>query len=100
MKYNEVPSVQIAAEKKYLISSIFKLLPYKQENYKFIDNYFESILQQLIGFNKISGYQPETLTVISLIAYAKDEKDYNKYRKAILDACGLVKLIKEDGFND
>ena len=95
--YVEIPSSQIAAEKKYFISAIFKLLPYKQENYMYLDNYFESVLQRLIGFNKISGFQPEVITIISLLEYARDEDDYNKYRKAVLDACGLVKLIKESG---
>lgn len=93
--YVEIPSSQIAAEKKYFISAIFKLLPYKQESYMYLDNYFESVLQRLIGFNKISGFQPEVITIISLLEYARDEDDYDKYRKAILDACGLVKLIKE-----
>ena len=93
--YTEVPSRQIAIEKRYILSAIFKLLPYKQDNYAFLDSYFESVLQRLIGFNKLSGFQPEVITIISLVEYARDEKDFKKYRKAILDACGLVKLIKE-----
>ena len=95
--YEEVPSSQIAAEKQYLVSAIFKLLPYKQDNYEFLDNYFESVLQRLIGFNKISGFQPELLTIMSLLEYARGENEYKKYRKAVLDACGLVKLIRESG---
>lgn len=93
--YTEVPSRQIAIEKRYILSAIFKLLPYKQDNYAFLDSYFESVLQRLIGFNKLSGFQPEVITIISLVEYARDEEDFKKYRKAILDACGLVKLIKE-----
>ena len=93
--YTEIPPSQIAAEKKYFTSAIFKLLPYKQYGYKYIDNYFESVLQKLIGFNKISGCQPELITIMSLLEYARGENDYDKYRKAILDACGLVKCIKE-----
>ena len=93
--YTEVPPYQIAAEKEYLISAIFKLLPYKQNEYEYLDNYFESVLQRLIGFNKISGYQPAVITIISLIEYARQESDFQEYRKAILDACGVVKLIKE-----
>lgn len=95
--YEEIPASQIAAEKKYFVSAIFKLLPYKQDNYEFLDNYFESVLQRLIGFNKISGLRPEVITIISLLEYARGEQDYDKYRKAILDACGLVKLIRESG---
>lgn len=97
--YTEVPPSQIAAEKEYFISAIFKLLPYKQYSYEYLDNYFESVLQRLIGFNKISGFQPEVLTVMSLLEYAREEDDFKKYRKAILDACGTVGLIKESGSN-
>ena len=93
--YTEVPPSQIAAEKTHFISAIFKLLPYKEDCYEFLDNYFESVLQQLIGFNKVSGCQPVTVSVINLLEYARQESDFEKYRKAILDACGLVKLIKE-----
>lgn len=98
--YTEIPPSQIAAEKKYFLSAIFKLLPYKQERYENLDNYFESVLQRLIGFNKISGFQPEVITIMSLLEYARGENDYKKYRKAILDACGMVKLIKESDSND
>ena len=95
----EVPPSQIAAEKKYITSAIYKLLPYKENSYEFLDNYFESVLQQLTGFNKISGCQTATITIISLIEYARQEDDFAKYRKAILDACGMVKLIKEGDAN-
>ena len=97
--YKEIPSSQIAAEKKYFISAIYKLLPYRESKYEYLDNYFESVLQRLIGFNKISGLQPEVITIISLLEYARGENNYDKYRKAILDACGMVELIKESDPN-
>ena len=96
--YKEIPSSQIAAEKVYIRSAIYKLLPYKEEAYEYLDNYFGSVLQLLKGFNKISGNQPEVVSIISKVVYARDEaKDFQDYRKAILDACGLVGLIKESG---
>lgn len=98
--YTEVPPCQIAAEKKYLLSAIYKLLPYKENAYENLDNYFESVIQRLFGFNKISGYQPEVITIISLVEYARQEDDFKKYRKAVLDACGLVELIKEGDAHD
>ncbi len=91
--YNNISSKQLNDEKKYLTSSIFKLLPYKQENYKFLDNYFESVIQRLIGFNELV-HQPELITTIALIEYARKENDFTKYRKAILDSCGIVQSIK------
>lgn len=97
--YAEIPSSQIAAEKKYIRSAIFKLLPYKEENYEYLDNYFCSVLQLLKGFNKISGNQPEMVSIISKIAYARDVEDFDEYRKAILDCCSLVERIKESDPN-
>ena len=98
--YSEAPPNQIAAEKEYFVSAIFKLLPYKQDNYEYLDNYFESVLQRLIGFNKISGLQPETITIISLLEYARGESDFAKYRKAVLDACAMVGRIRESDAHD
>ena len=98
--YTEIPPSQIAAEKSYFISAIYKLLPYKESAYEYLDNYFNSVLQQLIGFNKISGFQPEIITIMSLLEYAREEDDFAKYRKAILDACGMVERIKESDTDD
>jgi hypothetical protein len=97
--YEELPPSQIAAEKVYIRSAIFKLLPYKEESYEYLNEYFGSVLQLLKGFNKISGNQPEMVSIISKIAYARDVEDFNEYRKAILDACGLVERIKESDPN-
>lgn len=97
--YIKIPHSQIAAEKEYIRSAIFKLLPYKEENYDYLDKYFGSVLQLLKGFNEISGYQPEVISIISKIAYARKAEDFCDYRKAILDACGMVDLIKESDPN-
>ena len=95
--YVEMPPSQIAAEKKYIRSAIFKLLPYKEESYEYLDKYFVSVLQLLKGFNKVSGYQPIVVSIISKVAYARDTDDFQEYRKAIFDACGMVEQIKESG---
>ena len=97
--YTEMPPSQIAAEKAYIRSAIFKLLPYKEESYEYLSEYFGSVLQLLKGFNKVSGNQPEMVSIISKIAYARDVEDFNEYRKAILDCCSLVDKIKESDPN-
>ena len=97
--YTEMSPSQIAAEKKYIRSAIYKLLPYKEESYEYLDNYFGSVLQLLKGFNEISGQQPEVISIISKVAYARKAKSFGEYRKAILDACGLVERIKESDPN-
>jgi len=93
MTYNKIPLDQLSKEKKYLTSSIFKLLPYKQEGYEHLDNYFESVLQRLIGFNNIIDSRTEMITIISLVEYARNETDFTKYRKAILDACSMMQSV-------
>lgn len=97
--YTGMPSKQIAEEKTYIRSAIYKLLPYKEENYEYLDNYFNSVLQLLKGFNEISGCQPEVVSIISMVAYARKAENFKDYRKAILDACGLVERIKESDPN-
>ena len=97
--YIELPPSQIAAEKEHIRSAIFKLLPYKESSYEYLDNYFGSVLQLLKGFNEISGNQPEVVSIISKIAYARKVEDFKEYRKAVLDACGLVERIKESDPN-
>ena len=92
--YKEIPPSQISAEKEYIRSAIFKLLPYREEHYEYLDKYFGSVLQLLKGFNEISGYQPEVVSIISKVAYARKTEDFDEYRKAILDACGMVERIK------
>ena len=52
--YTEIPPSQIAAEKSYFISAIYKLLPYKESAYEHLDNYFNSVLQQLIGYYELA----------------------------------------------
>ncbi|MCD8377884.1 MAG: hypothetical protein LUB59_03755 [Candidatus Gastranaerophilales bacterium] len=94
-KYGEVSSKQIKQEKDYFQSAIFKLLPYKQEKYEYLDGYFESLLQRLGGFNTLSGNQPVVVTIMSLLEFARTENDFVKYRKAVLDACGLVQQIQD-----
>ena len=93
--YIEAPPSQIAAEKEHIRSAIFKLLPYKESAYEHLDNYFGSVLQLLKGFNKISGYQPVMISIISKVEYARDTDDLKEFRKAIFDACGMIELIKE-----
>jgi hypothetical protein len=97
--YTEMPPSQIAAEKEHIRSAIFKLLPYKEQSYEYLNEYFGSVLQLLKGFNKISGNQPEMVSIISKIAYARDVEDFSEYRKAILDCCSLVERIKESDPN-
>lgn len=94
-KYGHIPSSQIHEEKKRLQGAIFKLLPYKQEHYEFLDAYFTHLQQRIDGLNYLFGEQAKILTLMSILEAARYELDFPKYRKAILDACSLVDEIEE-----
>jgi len=98
-KYGTLPSYQIHEEKIRLQGAIYKLLPYKEDAYEFLDQYFVSILQRINGLNSLFMYQAKMLTLMSILEYARGEDDFKKYRKAILDACALVDEIEEGDSN-
>ena len=98
-KYGTLPSSQIHAEKARLQGAIYKLLPYKEENYEFLDAYFVSLQQRIDGLNHLLGEQAKLLTLMSILESAHYEVDFAKYRKAVLDACALVGEIEEGDSN-
>lgn len=94
-KYGTLPSSQIHEEKIRLQGAIYKLLPYKEDRYEFLDAYFVSLQQRLCGLNHLLGGQAKLLTLMSILESARYETEFSKYRKAILDACSLVDEIEE-----
>jgi hypothetical protein len=98
-KYGTLPSSQIHEEKARLQGAIFKLLPYKEEQYEFLDAYFVSLQQRIDGLNHLFGGQAKILTLMSILEAARYETDYKEYRKAIFDACSLVEEIEEGDSN-
>ena len=98
-KYGTLPPSQIKQQKEYLQKSIFQMIPFKEENYKFLDARFISLLQQLDGMNHLFNEQPVIITIMSLLESARHEDNFKMYRKAILDATALVDKI-EDGENN
>ena len=94
-KYGTMPTSQIHEEKIRLQGAIYKLLPYKEDKYHFLDAYFVSLQQRLSGLNHLFGEQAKILTLMSILESARYEDDFLKYRKAILDACALVGEIEE-----
>ena len=98
-KYGTLSPSQIKEQKKYLQKSIFQLIPFREENYKFLDARFTSLLQQFDGCNRLFNEQPEVITIMSLLEYARTEESFVKYRKAILDATALVDQIEDGDMN-
>ena len=94
-KYGKLPSNQIHTEKEHLKKAIFILLPYKETEYELLDKYFDTLLFRISGLNDLFMCQPEIIILMSLLEAARKETNFTKYRKAILDACGLVEFIRE-----
>lgn len=98
-KYGNISSSQIHEEKVHLQDAVFKLLPYKEENYEFLDAYFVSLQQRINGLNHLFGEQAKVLRLMSVLESARYESNFKQYRKAILDACALIGEIEEDDSN-
>lgn len=98
-KYGILPAAQMRQEKTQLQGAIYKLLPYKEENYEFLDAYFVSIQQRISGLNHLFGYQAKVIRLMEILESARYEADFKIYRKAILDACSLVDEIEEGDSN-
>ena len=98
-KYGELPSNQKQKKKEHLKKAIFILLPYKETEYELLDKYFDTLLFRISGLNDLFMHQPEIITLMSLLEAARNETNFTKYRKAILDATALVDAIKECDVN-
>ena len=94
MDYN-ITEKQLNLEIIHIQSLVFKILPYFEEEYEHLDDYFESVLQRLGGINIVLKNPPEILSVIALVELARTTKSKTKLRKLILDACGILNKIKE-----
>jgi ribosome biogenesis SPOUT family RNA methylase Rps3 len=98
MDYN-ITQKQFILEIIHIQSLVFKILPYFEEEYEYLDEYFESVLQRLGGINIILKNPPEILSVIALVELARTTKSKSKIRKLVLDACGILDKIKESDPN-
>lgn len=105
-KYGEYSSQQISETKNIIRKRIFFLLLVAEDletRIKFpnidLKEAHTSLLWQISGFNKLLGEPQEIVTVMSLLEEAKDlikeDFDFIKYRKLILDAGAKVADIPE-----
>lgn len=108
--YGKFTDNQIAEAAKMMHSDIHKLLLYKDKNIeeKIFDSeddffiYFNNLLFRFGGLNELLGEPKEMVSLMSILRAAYDEvlKDdfkYKTFRRAILDAHGLIKLVFETG---
>ena len=90
--YKNVPSNQIEKQKRYFYGAIINCLYLWEDNSPFVDATIQTLINQIGGSNRLFGYQPEVLTIVSNLETALMNK--SQFRKCILDAANLVDTLK------
>ena len=90
--YGNVPSNQIEKQKRYFYGSIVDLLYKSEEGYPLLDDRIQTLINQIMGSNKLFGEQPEVLSIVSFLETAR--KEPTQFRKCVLDAANLVDALK------
>lgn len=90
--YENVPSNQIEKQKRYFYGAIINVLYLWEDNSPFLDATIQTLINQIGGSNRLFGYQPEVLTIVSNLETARNNP--LQFRKCILDAANLVDTLK------
>jgi ABC-type oligopeptide transport system ATPase subunit len=90
--YGDIPQSEIEKQKKYFYGAIISLLYLKEENYKFLDQRIQTIINQISGSMKLFNSTPEILSIIAWLEDSRVHKD--QFRKNILDAANMVDKLK------
>lgn len=90
--YGDIQQSEIEKQKKYFYGAIISLLYFKEENYPFLDQRIQSIINELSGSMKLFDSTPK---ILSMIAWLEDARvDSDQFRKNILDAANMVNKLK------
>lgn len=90
--YENVPSNQIEKQKRHFYGAMINVLYLKDADSPFLDATIQTLINEIMGSNKLFGYQPEVLTIVSNLETARQEPA--QFRKCILDAANLVDTLK------
>lgn len=90
--YENIPSNQIEKQKCHFYGAMINVLHLKDANSPFVDATIQTLINEIMGSNKLFGYQPEVLTIVSNLEQARI--DSTQFRKCILDAANLVDTLK------
>lgn len=90
--YGDIPQSEIEKQKQYFYGAILNLLWLKDDNYEFLDQRIQTIINQISGSIKLFDSTPE---ILSIIAWLEDSRIHPKqFRKNILDAANMVDKLK------
>lgn len=99
-KYGSFSQSQMSEYKNKLHNTIHWLLIYKENDYKLLDEYFNTTLLKLNALNELLFYPTSIVSLYTTLEAARiilnsDEFDFKVYRKLILDAHSLVDKLPE-----
>ena len=94
---NNIPLNQIEKQKRYFYGAIINCLYLWEDNSPLVDATIQTLINQISGSNRIFGYQPQVLTIISNLETARINP--TQFRKCILDAANLVDTLKGGDFD-
>ncbi len=90
--YGDIPQSEIEKQKQYLYGSMISLLYLKEENYAFLDQRIQTLINQVSGSRKLFNSTPEILSIIAWLEEARVNE--GQFRKNILDAANMVDKLK------
>ena len=90
--YENIPSNQIEKQKRYFYGAILDCLFKYEENYPFLDNRIQNLINQVQGSNDLFGNAPQVLTICALLQTARD--DHSQLRSCILNAINLIDSLE------
>lgn len=90
--YENIPSNQIEKQKRYFYGAILDCLFKYEENYPFLDNRLQNLINQVQGSNDLFGNAPQVLTICALLQTARD--DHSQLRSCILNAINLIDSLE------
>ena len=90
--YNNIPLNQIEKQKRHFYGAILNCLYLKEDDSPYVDATIQTLINEIIGSNRLFNYQPQILTIVSNLETAR--KEPTQFRKCILDAANLVDTLK------
>ena len=93
--YSNIPLNQIEKQKRHFYGAILNCLYLHEDNSPYVDATIQTLINEIIGSNRLFNYQPQILTIVSNLETAR--KEPTQFRKCILDAANLVDTLKGGG---
>jgi len=95
--YENIPSNQIEKQKRYFYGAILDVLYKYEEDYPFLDNRLQNLINQIQGSNDLFGNAPQVLTICALLQTARE--DHSRLRSCVLNAINLVDKLNGGDLN-